>query len=357
MKRDHLFLLVLFAVGLAGSSLSLHAQTSGISLPSGYSAFTIDGTGGSGGARFSLLALPVTPDVLWQGASTTAVTASGSTLTDSAATWTDNLYNGTNGSHYLEVISVGGSTTASGVGTIYTISATTAATKTLTLASSFASGVSGTVGYRVRKYWTLGGVFGATNSAGLQGGTAISADQVWLWSGSGYDTFYYQTSGIGGAGWRKTGAQTTDASGTLILPAMPVMIQRGQSAPLSLTGTSAISGTLKGGITSAAIAAGVNFIANPYGTDMTLASSGLYTGSSTTGVAAGSSSTADQVLVWNAATSSFDAYYYLTGSGWRKTTDAVTDASATALASGAGFIIKRGTGTFTWAMPQHPASL
>lgn len=334
------------------------AQTTGISLPSGFTTFTITGTGGSVSSKFSVNALALTTDVLWQSASTTAVTASGTTLTDSTATWTDNLYNGANGTHYLEVISVGGSTSAAGVGTIYTISATTASSKTITLASSFASGVSGTVGYRVRKYWTITSVFGAANSAGLQGGTPVSADQVLLWNGTGYDTFYYQTSGIGGTGWRKTGAQSTDASGTLITPTMPVMIKRGQSASLSLSGTGAITGTFKGGITTAGIVAGYNFIANPYGVDMTLTSSGLYTGSTTTGLAPGTSSTADQVLVWNSTTNAFDAYYYLTSTGWRKTTDATTDASTTALATGTGFIIKRGSsGAFTWAMPQHPASL
>ena len=340
------------------SSGSVLAQTTGISLPSAFTTFTIAGTGGSVSSKFSINALAVTPDVLWQSASTTGVTAGGTTLTDSTATWTDNLYNGANGTHYLEVISVGGSTSAAGVGTIYTISATTAATKTLTVSSAFATGVSGTVGIRVRKFWTIASVFGAANSAGLQGGTALTADQVLLWNGAGYDTFYYQTAGIGGTGWRKTGAQSADAGGTLILPTMPVMIKRGQSANISLTGTNAISGTIKGGLTTASIAAGFNYLTNPYGVDMTLASSGLYTGSSTTGLAPGTSSTADQVLVWNAATNSFDTYYYLTGSGWRKTTDAATDASTTALATGTGFIIKRGaSGAFTWSMPQHPTSL
>ena len=116
--------------------------------------------------------------------------------------------------------------------------------------------MSGTVGYRVRKYWTLASVFGAANSAGLQGGNALSADQVLLWNGAGYDTHYYQTAGI----------------------------------------------------------------------------------------APGTSSTGDQVLVWNGTTNAFDAYYYLTGTGWRKTTDTATDAGTTALATGTGFIIKRGAG-------------
>lgn len=227
------------------------AQTAGISLPSGFTTFTIAGTGGSVSSKFSVSALALTTDVLWQSASTTSVAAGATTITDSTATWTDNLYNGANGSHYLEVISVGGSTSAAGVGTIYTISATTASTKTLTLASSFASGITGNVGFRVRKFWTITSVLGATNSAGLQGGTALTADQLLLWNGSGYDTFYYQTAGIGGTGWRKTGAQSTDASGTLILPTMPVMIRRGQSATLSLTGTSAITGAIKGGVTTA----------------------------------------------------------------------------------------------------------
>ena len=348
----------ILAILFFATATPLLAQTTGISLPSGFTAFTISGTGGSVSSKLSVNALSVTPDVLWQSASTTAVTASGTTLTDSTATWTDSLYNGANGTHYLEVISVGGSASATGVGTTYTISATTAASKTITLASSFATGVSGTVGYRVRKYWTITSVFGAANTAGLQGGTALTADQVLLWNGAGYDTYYYQTAGLGGTGWRKVGAAQTDASGTLIYPTVPVLIKRGQSASLTLTGTSAITGAFKGGITTASIAAGYSVLANPYGVNMTLASSGLYTGSSTTGLAPGTSTTGDQVLIYNSTTNAWDAYYYLTSTGWRKTTDAATDASTTALATGAGFIIKRGTsGTFTWSMPQHPTSL
>ena len=111
-------------------------------------------------------------------------------------------------------------------------------------------------------------------------------------------------------------------------------------------------------MTIAGIVQGFNFLTNPYGVDMTLTSSGLYTGSSTTGLAPGTSTTGDQVLIWNSTSNSFDAYYYLTSTGWRKTTDASTDASATALATGTGFVIKRGaSGAFTWSMPQHPASL
>ena len=190
------------------------ARTSGISLPSAFTTFTIAGTGGSVSSKFSVNALAVTPDVLWRSASTTSVTAGGTTLTDSTATWTDNLYNGANGTHYLEVISVGGSTSAAGVGTIYTIGATTAATKTLTVSSAFATGVSGTVGYRVRKYWTITSVFGAANSAGLQGGNALGADQVLIWNGTSnsFDAYYYMT----GTGWRKTTDAATDAgTGTL----------------------------------------------------------------------------------------------------------------------------------------------
>lgn len=330
---------------------SLPAQTAADSVPAGYNTFTAAGTGGAPGVVLSFNAPGLTPDVEWRGTST-AIGAN--TLTDSTATWTQDKFNGANGAYYIEITSAGGSATAAGVGTFHTITATTAASKMLTFAANLPAGVATPIGYRIRKQWTIAGVFGAANSAGLQGGTAVSADRLLVWNGGGFDTYYYQTTGIGGTGWRNAAARSTDASGTVILPNQFFLVKRGQSAAVSVN----VNGSIKAGQTTAGIAAGFNFIANPYAVDMTLASCGIYTGNASTGLAGGSAATADLVLLWNGT--GFDTYFYQTsgGTGWRKTTDLATDAGATALPAGTGFIVRRvNSGAFTWIMPPHPASL
>jgi hypothetical protein len=92
---------------------------------------------------------------------------------------------------------------------------------------------------------------------------------------------------------------------------------------------------------------------------MTLGSSNLYTGDSATGLAAGFSTTADQVLIYNGV--NYDIYYYSSGgspgSGWRKVTGDTADASATPIPAGSSFLVKRiNPGSFNWVSPQHPAS-
>jgi uncharacterized protein (TIGR02597 family) len=277
------------------------------------------------------------------------------TITDSLAAWTENQFNGANGSHYLEVLSVNGSTTAAGVGTTISISATTAATKTLTLANGLPANVTAPIGYRVVRHWTIGSLFGATNTAGLQGGTSVTADQVQLWTGSSYQSLYYQTAGIGGTGWRQVGNQSADASGTAVKPDQSLIIKRGQNSPISIT----VIGEVKTGRTSFAINPGFNFVPNPYSVAMTLSSCGIYTGSGTSGVAGGNITNADQVLVWNG--SSYDTYYYQTsgigGTGWRKVGDLSSDAGGAGIPPASSVIVRRNnSGSFTWVMPQHPAT-
>jgi len=56
----------------------------------------------------------------------------------------------------------------------------------ITLGQSLAAGVPSNVAIRIRKHWTLAGVFGAHNEAGLQGGFASTADTVVLYANGAY---------------------------------------------------------------------------------------------------------------------------------------------------------------------------
>jgi hypothetical protein len=97
-----------------------------------------------------------------------------------------------------------------------------------------------------------------------------------------------------------------------------------------------------------------------YPTNMTLADSGLFTGDPATGVAGGTTTSADQILVWNGV--SYDTYYYQTsglgGTGWRKAGFPTADASADVIPVGSSLILKRKTvNGFNWIVPQHPTNL
>lgn len=347
VDRSLATLLILCALLLPGG---LRAQTVTYSAIVGYDRLTLPGAGASP-TRLTFSGLSLVPNLEYAGSASSVGT---NTITDAAAAWTTGQFEGANGAHYVEVVSINGSTTAAGVGTTYTITATTGP-GTLTLAKDLAQGVTAPLVYRIRKHWTLASVFGATNSAGLQGGTPVTADHVQVWNGSGYDVYYYQTSGIGGTGWRKVGDQTTDASGTVIAPGNSLITKRGASGSATIT----LTGTVKTGSTNAAIAQGYNFVPNPNAVSMTLTNCGLYTGNASTGLAGGSATEADQVLIWNGA--GYDSYYYQTagigGTGWRKSGDQTTDAGATVIASGTSFIVRRvNAGSFNWSIPQFPAS-
>ena len=102
---------MLLLVLAAGAVLS---QTSGNSDPAGFLSVSVNGTGGAGPNRTTYLGLGLTRAVAYQR---TANAIGPNSITDSAATWTTDQFAGANGPHFVEITSVNGSTTATGVGT------------------------------------------------------------------------------------------------------------------------------------------------------------------------------------------------------------------------------------------------
>jgi uncharacterized protein (TIGR02597 family) len=340
------------ALGLAigilfSAAASSSAQTTAVTDPVGFITLNIAGTTGGATSALSFKGLSMTRAIEYQGSAETVGT---NTLVDNEATWTDNQFNGANGSYFVEI------TNGTNVGATFDIQATAAATKTITLAQNLPTGSAAPLTFKVRKHWTIGSVFGAANEVGLGGGDATTADQILIFNGVGYDTYYYQTSGLGGVGWRKGGDVGTNAANTVLFPEDGIIIKRKQAGAVNVV----LLGAVKMGTSSIPVAPGNNVIANVYAASITLGSSGLYTGNAATGLAGGASTSADQVLLWNGV--SYDVFYYQTsglgGTGWRKGGDVGTDAASTAIPSGASLIIKRqGASGFNWVVPQHPASI
>src|SRR5687768_8867147 len=139
---------------IAFAAPSLLAQTTATTDPVGFITLNVAGTGGAGGSSLSFRGLSLTRPVEYQGS---AESVSTNSVTDNEAAWTDNQFNGANGAYFLEI------TSGPGAGSTYDITATTAATKTVTLAQNLGAGIAAPVVFKIRKHWTIAAVFGAAN--------------------------------------------------------------------------------------------------------------------------------------------------------------------------------------------------
>jgi len=54
------------------------------------------------------------------------------------------------------------------------------------------------------------GLYNGDSATGLAGGGSTTADQVLIYNGSTYDSYYYSTIGLLGRGWRKAGGDNTE---------------------------------------------------------------------------------------------------------------------------------------------------
>ncbi|MHA3769972.1 TIGR02597 family protein [Verrucomicrobiota bacterium sgz303538] len=293
------------------------------------------GNGSSPAAGTSVIGVGLTQFAAYRG---TAETVDKNTLGDAQAKWTEGQFEGSNGAYLLEI------TSGPAAGTTYDIAKTSA--QSLTLSQPLASGITSGVTFEIRKQWTLGSIFGTKNEAGLGGGSSTTADLVQVRNGEQYDTYYYQTTGEGGIGWRKQGDPSTDQANVVVYQEDGITIKRKQAQPTKLS----FVGAVKQGKTSIPVFPGQNVLANVYSAPLTLAGSGLYTGNPATGLASGSETTADQVLMWNGA--KYDTYYYSTQGGWKKV-GAANDAGKTQIpVGGAITIVRKAAEGFNWVASQ-----
>ena len=279
----------------------------------------------------------------------TANSISGVTVVDSASVWEDGEYNGLSGPHYIEITQIGASTTAPEVGMRREIVDTVKGTHSITVDQAWPTGLDGPISYRIVRHMAVR----PDGSGHLKAGNAITADSFQLWDGETHQSYYYQTSGIGGIGWRRAGDQFTDRSNTPILPGQAIILSRGETSQLSLF----LRGVVQTSVTPFAIHPGFNFVGNPNAASMTLTSSGLYQGDAANGVEGGSLVTADQVMVWNGL--GYDSYYYQTaglgGRGWRRAGNVGVDAGSAIIPAASSIIIRRvGSFGFEWRVPAHP---
>jgi uncharacterized protein (TIGR02597 family) len=299
---------------------------------SGFYTLQIHGTHGSSTAALSFVGFGLTRPPVCQG----RLDSFGpNTVTDSRAKWVDGQFEGLNGPHYLEI--------ASGPYAGFTTDIITSRgpSRSLVLDVDLSTLLSGGEAYTVRPHWTLASVFGPANEVGLGGGSCVTGDEILVLNTStkAYLTYYYKTLGLGGTGWRSATSPFTDQSNAPLPLGTGVLIRRKQAGDVFLK----LFGSVKTGNTLLQVEPGLNIVANIAPTGVMLGDSGLYTGDLSTGLAGGSMTSADQVLLFDGT--SYQTYYYKTtglgGTGWRSAASSSLDASSTLIPHGGALLIQR----------------
>jgi hypothetical protein len=145
--------------------------------------------------------------------------------------------------------------------------------------------------YEILPLDTLGSLYGTTSTIFQTGGSATSADNVLIWNGSTFQTYYNN-----GSGWARSGSFISQNN--LALPA-------GGGLMITRRATTAATYTLVGRVPEVALQqfttpGGYTFLAGAYPVSGTIAATG-FAGAS--GWLTGSTaSAADNVLIWNGST-------------------------------------------------------
>jgi uncharacterized protein (TIGR02597 family) len=217
----------------------------------------------------------------------------------------------------------------------------------------------GATKFKVYPHWTIGTVFGSQNQAGFQGGAnAGVADNVQVWNpnSQGFSVYYFKTTGLGGTGWRSNASTSINTSNTVLYIDQGILLSR------RVTGDVAVK--LVGGVkltntVSVIVTNGLTFAGNVYPAGLPLGTSGLYTGSPTTGLNGGANAgVADNVQVWTPSVQGYTVYYFKTtglgGTGWRSNASTSINTATNTIPLGAmGLIVRRaGNPTFNWVIPQ-----
>ena len=340
-------------ISIAASTLALADSTTVSTDPVGFTTGTANASGTAGVVSYTLASLDLTRPVDYQGAipaGGASVSGSPTVLTFTASTFTGLTFTGTGNSHYIEI------TNGPGAGVMSTI-VNSDNDHSLTLAddlSAIIDNAGGTTTFKTRPHWTIGTVFGSgTNPWNFQGATtAGGADTISTLDpvSGALTSFYYNTNNNK---WQQAGK---DATNTTISPETGILITRKGSTPVVYT----LQGAVKTGTTCFYITGGTGsqsvatIIPNPYPLNsVTLASSGLYTGTNTTGVTGASTAGgADTVAILSPSGALTPTYYYNTKNNrWQQ---GGQDASTAVIGDGTAVLITRKSGqpSFNWYVPQ-----
>lgn len=197
---------------------------------------------------------------------------------------------------------------------------------------------------------TLASLFGTPPPTGwLSGASATTADNVFIWDGLTWQTYFYHSTNNR---WQRSGALGSQ-NGTIIYPDEGVFVSRLGTSSVSILTTGTVPTTTE--VSNLDPAAGT-FIANRFPVDMLLVDVGLHL---TSGWVSNTSATsADTVLIWNVANATWDTYFYhSTNNRWQKS-GALGSQDSAVIPAGTAMFVKRiggsGISTLTQSVPYTP---
>ncbi len=338
MKVLHPVLAILLAAGF-----SANAQTTANTDPVGFVTAAITPKPSDRAAAFSLLQFPMMQTASYQGPGTAG--SSPGIVNVPGVTFSNNQFvtnNDGTPNFFLEVASGNSeglvADIASNTSSNVTVDALDAATINAVMPATIV----------IRPHTKVTQIFGNGATLLLRGGAnPSSADQLQFGRGGSLQGIYYKT-GIG-AGW-KTSAGNNNASNTVIYPGESVIVRRTTNTPLTVTNTGAVNT----GRALIPVSQGAMTVATSFPVGTTLGSSGLYTGSTSTGLQGGANpSSADNVFLSD-TNGNLVGYYYKTGigAGW-KTSAGNNNASNVVVSDIGGlYVVRRSATNFNWFVAQ-----
>jgi len=224
-----------------------------------------------------------------------------------------------------------------------------------------ASAISGNESFQIKKFTTLGDVFGKDNTAGLLSGDSVTtADVVWAVVNGAWKQYFFYDDGFAGEidplQWQAPGSGV-DRSDTRIDPDQGLLIVRKAGSDKNVT----VTGSVKSTPTISPLLNGAQIITNPYPTDKTLATLKLKdpNGNSATGMVEGDSVTNADVI-YKLTDGSWKQYFvYNDGFGgeidpiqWQ-TPGSGVDQGGTVVSAGEALLLIRRGSAFNWS-PEKP---
>ena len=337
MKKLNVGLAIFVAAVMAGN-----AQTPVYSDIVGYITSSIPA------GKMTMVSFPLLEQEVYSGVFTSK---NGGVLTSSASNFNASLISAKNyASEPLYHIEITSSSDATSGLIIDILSATSS---TVTVSTDDAASLSGTESFKIRKYLTLGDVFGQNNSAGLKQGPSVSeADIVYaLVNGNWKQYFYYDDEvGFDPTQWADL-SQVGDAKDARIDPDQGILIAR---KPGSGSVSLAVTGTVKSTQAKIPVATGMQIVTNPWPTPMTFAQLGLQTGNVATGLKQ-APSVGEADVIYRLENGEWNQYFVYDDQvgfdpvQWTKLGD-IADPSSTQIGVGEAFLIKRvAPQSFAWS--------
>ena len=326
MRALHLSLVSALSLATGSGLLpfTAGAQTTVATVPVGFTTATIAAATDASTPTSTVISVPFYQTAAFAGPVTSVDSASA--VSSSSASWTANQYAAT---PFLLHFKSGNT-----VGRYFLITANTSTQLTVANRGYDLTTIAAAADtFEILPAYTLGTLFPTSGLQFQTGPSASQADNILLWNGTTWDTFYNN-----GNNWKK-GGNLAIQDGVILYPDEGLFIIRRATTPVTLTFVGTVPSTTE---RSDLVGPASTFVSNRFPVDTTLLSVGFQ--NLPNWLSGSSASQADNVYIWNGTTWGF---FYYNGTNWRKG-GSLVNANTQAIPSGtAMFVIRQSTATGT----------